>query len=93
MFCPNCGNNVNDGAKFCANCGYNFETKTVSKPDHSQEIRFSILFQLSAHSHRVPEHHVPQYSTPNADHPQSTDEREYFGDLSSLREGFPDTRP
>ena len=22
MFCPNCGNNINDSASFCNNCGY-----------------------------------------------------------------------
>lgn len=22
MFCPNCGNQINDGAAFCSNCGY-----------------------------------------------------------------------
>lgn len=25
MFCPNCGNQINDGATFCSNCGYRKE--------------------------------------------------------------------
>lgn len=32
MFCPNCGNQVPDGAAFCASCGNKLEAQVAPKP-------------------------------------------------------------
>ena len=33
MFCPNCGHQLPDDAKFCLNCGHSLSGKTLPKED------------------------------------------------------------
>ena len=33
MFCPNCGNQIEDGVKFCEHCGAQLEQKTATKSE------------------------------------------------------------
>lgn len=30
MFCPNCGTQLSEGAKFCTNCGFNLTKKQIN---------------------------------------------------------------
>jgi uncharacterized membrane protein YvbJ len=32
MKCPNCGAEIEEGAKFCTNCGYRFDAQTAGQP-------------------------------------------------------------
>lgn len=55
MFCPNCGNQVEDGSKFCANCGKNLtgtgvsSEPNISKPLSKNSLDISVInsFDLS----------------------------------------------
>ena len=38
MYCPKCGNNLNDNAMFCPKCGYR-----VSPDERTKEINIGIL--------------------------------------------------
>lgn len=50
MFCPNCGNQVEDGSKFCANCGKNLtgtgvsSEPNISKPLSNNSLDLSVIF-------------------------------------------------
>ena len=37
MFCPNCGKEAADGAKFCGNCGAKFPEKKIEKPEEMKK--------------------------------------------------------
>ncbi len=36
MFCPNCGNKIEDDAKFCENCGAVINTQTIRSEKSEQ---------------------------------------------------------
>lgn len=36
MFCPNCGNNVEDGSVFCSACGSNLNAQTTQSESNTQ---------------------------------------------------------
>ena len=33
MFCPNCGKDLGNGARFCNNCGFNLSQRAGKGPD------------------------------------------------------------
>lgn len=50
MFCPNCGNELNDGAVFCPNCGVKIgsagESKFVNQMVIRQHLKIRIMHPI-----------------------------------------------
>ncbi|HZJ77854.1 MAG TPA: zinc ribbon domain-containing protein [Clostridia bacterium] len=59
MFCPKCGNQLPDGAKFCASCGN--QLKGAPVPENSSEARANSQSNYSSPTPNTP----PAYIAPN----------------------------